>query len=157
MEQSSDQGSVGDWLASCSFSDSAATVSVSGRLAVFCPSKHPVSHDWFRKEKKKLISPFALHCGPETWASFAKCFDGNQCCLCLLPSLPLCALMKWSMSRNERTVADAQALNGAQTAPGKASFIKSDSGLFRGKSVLMWLQTDENTHGWTAGLSDKWS
>lgn len=61
------------------------------------------------------------------------------------------------MSRNERTVADAQAVNEAQTAPGKASFPKSDSGLFRGKSVLMVLQNDENTHGWTAGPSDKWS
>lgn len=51
---------------------------------------------------------------------------------------------------------DAQTLNGAQTESGKAPFIKHDSGLFVGKSVMMWLLIEENTSGGSGGLRDKW-
>lgn len=51
-------------------------------------------------------------------------------------------------------MADAQALNGAQTESGMAPFIKRDSGLFGGKSVMMWLLNEGKTPGLTGRLSD---
>lgn len=51
-------------------------------------------------------------------------------------------------------MADAQALNGAQTESGVAPFIKRDSGLFGGKSVMMWLLNEGKTPGLTGRLSD---
>lgn len=55
-------------------------------------------------------------------------------------------------------MADAQALNGAQTESGMAPFIKRDSGLFGGgESIMMWLLNEEKTPALTGRLSDKWS
>lgn len=64
-----------------------------------------------------------------SFASFS-CFNTNQCFFCLLSSLPLCAFMKWSMSRNEKDCGRGSGIEFSSNRAWKGPIYKLDSALF---------------------------